>query len=131
MLFNPLTRAVNKVAFRPPAPSYRKQDVVYWIETDTGAWIPAVHVQNGTPITLLVSHGNAEDLGDCVRVWYRLAQLLKANLLCYEYPGYGHATGTPSEEELYSSARAALRLLVEKLQVPHSAVVLVGKSIGS
>ncbi|KAL1529545.1 hypothetical protein AB1Y20_000489 [Prymnesium parvum] len=122
---------INKFAFRPPSPSYRKQDVTHWVQSDTGTRVPLVHIDFGFPLTLLVSHGNGEDLGDCVRVWYKIAKMAKVNLVCYEYSGYGFASGKPSEDELYSNARAALRLIVETLKLPPSKIVLVGKSIGS
>ena len=129
---NLLSPAVDKLAFRPPRPSYRKEDVTLWIETDRGSWIPAIHLNRGFKFTLLISHGNAEDMGDSARLWQVLSEILRVNVFCYEYSGYGHATGKPSEENLYSDARAAVHLLVNELGLKASSeIVLVGKSLGS
>ena len=60
---NVASNTVNQMAFCPPPPTYRKQDVNMWLETDRGSRIPAFHIRRGYPLTVLVSHANAEDLG--------------------------------------------------------------------
>ena len=60
---NMASQTVNQVAFCPPPPTYRKRDVNMWLNTDRGDRVPAFHIRNGNPITILVSHANAEDLG--------------------------------------------------------------------
>ena len=132
MLNTAISPAINKVAFKPPKPSYRKEDVGLWIETEKRTWIPAVHLDRGYKLTVLVSHGNAEDLGDTARLWQVLSDLLRVNVFCYEYSGYGHSTGKPSEDNLYSDARAALKLLVTRIGLhAERDIVVVGKSLGS
>ena len=81
---------------------------------------------------ILVSHANAEDLGIVLGFWTYMSDALQVDVFAYEYSGYGHSTGTPSEENMYSDARAALQLLVDgfKLQ-PERDIILYGKSIGS
>ena len=57
---------------------------------------------------------------------------LQVDVFAYEYSGYGHSTGTPSEDNMYSDARAALHLLEHGFKLkPERDIVLYGKSIGS
>ena len=79
--------------------------------------------------TLWFFHGNAEDLGDLEP--FLLA--LRANgyaVFAFDYPGYGHSTGKPSESTLYASARAARASLREVLKVPAGRTLLYGRSLG-
>jgi pimeloyl-ACP methyl ester carboxylesterase len=129
---NMASNTVNQMAFCPPPPTYRKQDVNMWLETDKGNRIPAFHIRRGHPITILVSHANAEDLGIVLGFWTYMSDALQVDVFAYEYSGYGHSTGTPSEENMYSDARAALQLLVDGFKLkPERDIILYGKSIGS
>lgn len=129
---NMASNTVNQMAFCPPPPTYRKQDVNMWLETDKGHRIPAFHIKRGHPLTVLVSHANAEDLGIVLGFWTYMSDALQVDVFAYEYSGYGHSTGTPSEDNMYSDARAALQLLVEGFKLkPERDIVLYGKSIGS
>ena len=60
--------------------------------------------------TVLYHHGNK---GGIDTYWVRVSHLwsLGANVLIYDYPGYGRCEGTPSEAGIYSHARAALGYL--------------------
>jgi len=61
-----------------------------------------------------------------------MSDALQVDVFAYEYSGYGHSTGTPSEDNMYSDARAALQLLVDGFKLkPERDIVLYGKSIGS
>jgi len=129
---NMASQTVNSMAFAPPPASYRKQDVNMWLETDRGNRIPAFHIRRGHPFTILVSHANAEDLGIVLGFWNYMSDMLQVDVFAYEYSGYGHSTGTPSEDNMYSDARAALQLLVEGFKLkPERDIILYGKSIGS
>lgn len=103
-----------------------------WLKTVRGNDLPALYLDRGHRLTLLVSHANAEDMGQSARMWSVLGQHLKANVFCYEWSGYGHATGTPSEANLHADATAALVHLMEVHELrPASEIVLVGKSLGT
>jgi len=129
---NIASSTVNQMAFCPPPPTYRKTDVNMWLETDKGNRIPAFHIRKGHPLTILVSHANAEDVGIVLGFWTYMSEALQVDVFAYEYSGYGHSTGTPSEENMYSDARAALQLLVDGFKLkPERDIVLYGKSIGS
>lgn len=74
---NVASNTVNQMAFCPPHPTYRKQDVNMWLETDRGSRIPAFHIRRGYPLTVLVSHANAEDLGIVLGFWSWLSDRLQ------------------------------------------------------
>jgi hypothetical protein len=50
------------------------------------------------------------------------------DVFAYEYSGYGHATGEPSELNIYSNARAALTLLSDGFGLkPERDIILFGE----
>jgi len=55
-------------------------------------------------------HGNGEDLADSIPM-ISLLRTLGVGVLAVEYPGYGIAGGTPSEQGAYEAAETALRWL--------------------
>jgi uncharacterized protein len=74
-------------------------------------------------------HGNGTEIGELG--W--LADTLRSEgngILLVEYPGYGVATGTPSETSIYRCAARALDEL-PNLGVDGTRTVLVGQSLGS
>ena len=83
-----------------------------WLDTDRGNRIPAFHIRRGFPLTVLVSHANAEDLGLVLQYWAYMSQQLQVDVFAYEYSGYGHATG-----RCLLSPRGFAR----KRRLPHSA----------
>ena len=101
------------------------------LSTAHGNNIPAVYLNKSAPRTLLLSHGNAEDLYR-IADWTRalLFPNLNANILLYEYTGYGDGQ-IPCEAFVYSDAEAAMWLLTESLQIPLGEIVLYGRSLGS
>ena len=54
------------------------------------------------------------------------------NIFAFEYSGYGHATGTPSEDNMYSDGHAALFYIEHTLKLRLAAdVIMVGQSLGT
>ena len=99
---------VSRLAFAPPEPTYSKDRVDIWLENSRGSRLPAFHLKHGAALTVLVSHMNGEDLGHVLDFWATHARDLGVNVFGYEYSGYGHATGTPSEANMHSDALAAI-----------------------
>lgn len=122
---------LSSAVFHPPHTPPRQESNGLLLYTGDGNQIPAVFLNKDAPRTILLSHGNAEDLWR-VTDWARalLFPSLRANILLYEYTGYADAH-TPSESFVYSDAEAALWLLTDTFQVPHSEIVLYGRSLGS
>jgi uncharacterized protein len=78
---------------------------------------------------VLLCHGNAGNVGD--RVLH--AALLTAvgfDVLLFDYRGYGHSSGKPSEQGTYRDARAALACLLRQPDVDRARVLYLGESLG-
>jgi pimeloyl-ACP methyl ester carboxylesterase len=60
-----------------------------------------------------------------------LLRTLGVGVLAVEYPGYGVAGGTPSEQGAYAAAESALSWLRTERGVDDARVVLLGQSLGS
>jgi fermentation-respiration switch protein FrsA (DUF1100 family) len=119
------------VIFQPHLSSYQDTTEVLKLTTASTSRISAFYLPNASAkFTLLVSHGNAEDLGDA-RYW--LEDLRKAGfaVFAYDYEGYGTSQGKPSEKHVYQDVEAAYDYLVVNLKVPPERVIIFGKSVGS
>jgi fermentation-respiration switch protein FrsA (DUF1100 family) len=80
---------------------------------------------------LLWFHGNAGNLSHRAQGLLQFAELLPAEVLIFDYRGYGRSEGKPSENGLYSDARAAWRYLEEERAVAPERIVLFGRSLGA
>jgi fermentation-respiration switch protein FrsA (DUF1100 family) len=79
---------------------------------------------------LLYCHGNAGHIG--LRApKFDAFRALGFGVLAVSYRGYGASTGIPSENGLYEDARAALAWLIEEREIPASALILYGESLGT
>jgi abhydrolase domain-containing protein 17 len=79
--------------------------------------------------TLLMSHGNGEDLGDMQREMERFRDL-GLNVLAYDYRGYGKSAGSASVSNVYGDIEAAYVYLTETLKVSPDRILLYGRSVG-
>lgn len=117
--------------FLPPPPGYADEPPVFKVRSARGDEIALVHLpaSDGMP-TLLYSHGNAEDLAgalEATETWHQAG----CGVMAYDYPGYGHSSGRPTEESCNAAIEAAWRHLVETRKVSPSSIVLVGRSVGA
>ena len=128
----------DRVIFQPHSASYRLEDLAQaglaGIQPLTFASGPfklaAVYLPNpAARYTLLVSHGNAEDLGDDLPL---LAELHQAGfaVFAYDYRGYGPSGGTSSGKSLYADVEAAYQYLTGNLHVAPDRVIVFGRSLG-
>jgi fermentation-respiration switch protein FrsA (DUF1100 family) len=78
---------------------------------------------------ILLCHGNAGNVGDRL---LHAAFLTAAgfDVLLFDYRGYGHSTGRPSERGTYRDARAAHGWLVAQPGVDPARVIYLGESLG-
>src|SRR5688572_658157 len=83
-------------------------------------WLP----HPGATDAVLFCHGN----GGNVETWNDAAQQIAAQLgasvLTFDYPGYGHSEGTPTEPGCYAAAEAAYRWLIDTKHIPPEGVIL-------
>lgn len=78
---------------------------------------------------VLFCHGNGGDIGERVPLAGLLAEV-GFDVLLFDYRGYGHSTGRPSEEGTYRDVRAALACLLQQPETDASRVHYVGESLG-
>ena len=124
--------AISSLLFQPPPPTYLHPSRHFWLNTASGNRIPAFYIERpNAAVTILFSHGNAEDLGMIYDWFSDLARVLRANVLAYDYSGYGKASGTPSEQNCYGDIEAAFHYLTQVRHVPPEQIVLYGRSLGS
>jgi fermentation-respiration switch protein FrsA (DUF1100 family) len=121
----------DRMIFLPPAPSYRDTPDVLRLPTVDGERIAAVYLPNpAATYTLLLSHGNAEDLGWVLPSLPPMRDL-GFGVLAYDYRGYGLSEGRPSERHVYADIDAAYEYLTRELRVPPGRVILYGRSLGA
>jgi abhydrolase domain-containing protein 17 len=125
--------AISTLLFQPPSPTYLHPSRHFWLRTSSGSNIPAFYIERpGAVVTLLFSHGNAEDLG-MIYDWFNdLARVLRCNIMAYDYTGYGKSNGsTPTEDGCYCDIEAAYHYLTNERHIVPEQIVLYGRSLGS
>ena len=124
---------ISSLLFQPPNPTYLHPSRHFWLTTAIKTRIPAFFIERpNAKVTILFSHGNAEDLG-MIYDWFNdLARVLRVNIMAYDYTGYGKSTGNvPGEEYVYSDIEAAYKYLLEVRKLQPEEIVLYGRSLGS
>ena len=126
---------VNAAMFpRPEPPAYSAREVSHATTAD-GRRLAYVVARprrvrgEGAGLAVLLSHGNAEDLGTVAPATRGLADALGATFLSYDYAGYGSSEGTPSEARAKVDAETAARIL--EAEFPRHATFVYGRSLGS
>lgn len=121
----------DRYIFLPRPSSYKDTPEFLKLTTEDGSKITALYLQNrSAKFTLLISHGNSEDLGDD-RDWLEDLQKAGFNIFAYDYEGYGTSEGRPNEARTYQDESAAYSYLVTALKIPPSRIIIFGKSVGS
>src|SRR3954468_1565309 len=83
----------DSMIFLPHPSSYQDSADILKITTASGRKISAGYLPNPTAkFTLLVSHGNAEDLGDD-KYWLDSLRHAGFSVFAYDYEGYGTSEG--------------------------------------
>jgi hypothetical protein len=92
-------------------------------------WHPGAGEPSGCPV-LLWCHGGGGNMRDRAG---RLQALADAGLavLLFDYRGYGHSEGNPSEHGLYVDAQTAHRYLTSVRGVAPERIVALGTSLGA
>lgn len=99
------------------------------LKAPDGITLHARHWKNpDAKLTVLYFSGNGEELGALASYLPELAQH-GFSVLTYEYRGYGHTAGTPSEANCYADARLLLDWL-ERNGAPRQRVIAYGFSLG-
>ena len=124
--------AISSLLFQPPPPTYLHPSRHFWLNTSLGSRIPAFFIERpNAEVTILFSHGNAEDLG-MIYDWFNdLSRVLRVNIMAYDYTGYGKSNGAPSEENCYADIESAYQYLLDVRGLQPEQIVLYGRSLGS
>ena len=121
----------DSLIFQPHPSSYQDNAGILKLTTRKGKKISAMYLPNPTArFALLVSHGNAEDLGDD-RFWLEDLRQIGFSVLAYDYEGYGTSGGQPSEQAAYDDEDAAYDYLTSILHIAPDHVIIFGRSVGS
>jgi fermentation-respiration switch protein FrsA (DUF1100 family) len=85
--------------------------------------------KEGKPVFMMF-HGNA---GNISHRAFKMAYFAERGygFLLAECRGYGGNAGKPTEQGLYSDARAAMNWLMKEQKVPENKIIVYGESIGS
>lgn len=115
-----------------------------------GDWQPAgidfeeawIHAQDGTKIHgwffshrrperyVLYLHGNADYVANLAGLAQLYRDELRADILVFDYRGYGRSEGSPTESGLTLDGMAARKWLAHRSKVAESEIILVGRSLG-
>lgn len=114
-----------------PAPKAGKEKAQLLLPLANGEkisarWIPS----NKTPIVILYSHGNGEDLPQ-IAERLQIFRSMGFSVFAYDYIGYGQSKGRPSEEKIYLAADAAWKFLTQEKNIEPKNIAIVGYSLGS
>lgn len=122
---------VDPLIFLPQPAHYRDTPEIIKLRSTDGKRISALYLANtSAKYTLLVSHGNAEDLG-YAREWLADLQHSGFNVFSYDYQGYGTSEGRPSEQGTYDDENAAYEYLTNEMKVPADRIIVFGRSVGT
>ncbi len=95
-----------------------------------GARLHGWYVPHPSPrVTVLFAHGNAGNLTLRAGVLHQL-HALGADVLIFDYRGYGKSEGSPNEAGILSDTRAARAWLSAKTGVAQNEIILMGRSLG-
>lgn len=121
----------DSMIFFPHPATYRDSPEILKLTTAHGKKISAVYLPNpAAQFTLLVSHGNAEDLGDD-RDWLQDLRHAGFSVFAFDYEGYGTSEGKPSESATYEDEAAAYEYLAVELKTSPDNTIIFGRSVGT
>ena len=79
---------------------------------------------------ILYCHGNGENVGMNADVVAQLSDSLDASVFIFDYRGYGHSEGTPTEAGCIADGLAAEQWLAQRIGKQPGEIVVMGRSIG-
>ncbi|MGL4514130.1 MAG: alpha/beta hydrolase [Lacipirellulaceae bacterium] len=119
----------------PPAPADwvppEPQHTDAWADSTDGVRVHGwFYDREDAQRAVLYCHGNAETVADNDPLARTIRDELRADVLVFDYRGYGKTVGAPSEAGIVADGAAAQRWLAAKTRRPIDEVVIVGRSIG-
>lgn len=120
----------DTMLFKPRPASYEKSMFFTTIVSGAGDTIAIEYRKSDTTAcTIILSHGNAEDIGD---ISFITGAFHRAGFNCisYDYPGYGLTPGTPTEAGSNKTIEAVYDYLTTVEKVAPEKIILLGRSMG-
>ncbi|MEW5795257.1 MAG: alpha/beta hydrolase [Candidatus Zixiibacteriota bacterium] len=119
------------IEITPDQMGWRYEDIRIPVATTEyiHAWYFPADSNDITAKTVLIAHGNAGNVSHRLGT-ARLFLDIGANVLLFDYRGYGCSDGQPSEANVYADIRAAYEWLLETKQLPAQNIFLFGRSLG-
>lgn len=108
---------------------FEYEDILFQSEDGTqlhGWFLPRA----GAKRTILYCHPSEEQVADNGRLASALGRRLDAEVLVFDYRGYGKSDGKPYEQGVIADGRSAQRWLAERTGREVDDIVLIGRSIG-
>ncbi len=90
-----------------------------------GWWVPAGQER----AVVLYCHGNSGNISHSLDIVDAFRKMGLSTFI-FDYRGFGHSTGKPSERGFILDSEAAWKFLVEKKSVPPVKIILFGSSMG-
>lgn len=101
-----------------------------FLSPESGVRLHAWFFPRSEPLaTLLFCHGNAGNASHRLENVARLLQI-GFQVLLFDYRGYGHSSGQPSEQGLYRDAATAWKHLAERAETADAPRIIFGRSLG-
>lgn len=121
----------DRLIYQPPRPAtYDRLSGQIRLTARDGTPLAALWLPNpAAKHALLVFHGNGCDLGQ-EEPFLRELHARGYAVLGWDYRGYGHSGGTPSEQHLYDDTRVVLSHLQTAGNIPLNRIVAYGRSLG-
>lgn len=92
--------------------------------------VPIRYYNENHEYTMIICHGNAEDIGQTTPV--ELSKLFGVNICLFDYAGYGlHSCKYPSEYRCQDDVIAVYKYLVNDKLVNPNKIILYGRSLGT
>jgi fermentation-respiration switch protein FrsA (DUF1100 family) len=122
----------KKILFPVPEPSYQKDDNIIQVQTSGDFNISLLRQGNTIKpaITIIYSHGNAEDIGQ-LAAFFEIWKEKDWEILAYDYPGYGLSDGLPSEEGCLQAIEAVYQYAIEDCRRSPEHILVWGRSLGT
>ena len=99
---------------------------VLTLKTSLNSVIPALFYKNmSADQNIIYAHGNSTDIGFLYNYIADFSMQVKANVLLFEYTGYGESTKKPSEKNLYADIKVAYDYLITSGAEPKN-IILYG-----
>ena len=127
VVFSPASKSTGNWAFCEHAPGVTEIKFETVDGKNLVGWF-AKHDQ--AKLTILLFHGAAENIAMLGHEISTLRKHLQANIMVFDYRGFGKSEGSPTEQGLILDGQAAMRKLNELTDTMPSEVLIIGRSLG-